>query len=155
MSGWDIRGFSSVATNYHVSCCGLLPYISYPSHHSPEAPDRSNSWCFFHHQTLPKITVIIFCHPICKELMFVNRAIKVVIVIDDSDSVSRTSILKFCIFDSEIDGGSAMESNPISQSALVASDIAFSSYFSIGAYGACFHHRVRHRDSRYWPVFPE
>jgi len=57
--------------------------------------------------------------------MSVNRSIKVVIVIDDSDSVSRTSILKFCIFDSEIDGGSTVESNPISQSALLASDTIF------------------------------
>jgi len=54
--------------------------------------------------------------------MFVNRQIKIVIVIDDSDSVSRTSFLKICIFDSEIDGGSPMESNSISQSTLLASD---------------------------------
>jgi len=78
--------------------------------------------------------------------MFINRAIKVVIVIDDSDSVSRTSILEFCIFDSEIDGRSTMESNPISQSALLAPDTVLSADYSVGAYGACFHHRVRHRN---------
>ena len=57
--------------------------------------------------------------------MSVNRAIKVVIVIDDSDSVSRISIQKLCIFDCEIDGGPTVESSPISQSASSAFDSGF------------------------------